>query len=425
MSKRLWSVCAAVLAAAVTRGCAAPAPAPAPPAAPVPGAGFAAIPGLTGGQDIFGPYEVVPDWPRPMSESLPGHESWTYSVTMDVFAESPNRVLVASKGELPLIEKRPESIWLPQLGPGLQFPVFRLPLRQAGGGVPNGDQLDEPGNGRPGIDWRFEHSILVMNAEGKITEDWTQWDKMWTRPHDIEISPYDSEKHVWIVDAEGHGVYKFTNDGKKLLLTLGTPHVAGDDDAHFRRPTFLVFMDANTMYLADGYDNTRVIKYDMEGKKLAQWGEKGTAPNEKRPGFWNNVHGIAVDPTTREVFVNDRANSRVQVFDENGKYLREWNFGPRPPMDIHSFIVTSDRKLWAADQGTHKILGYDLQGHFLYSWGSWGEYPGGMWGVHGLSTDQEGNFYVAEVNNGRVQKFRPRQGANPEFVVGKPWKGVW
>ena len=49
-----------------------------------------------------------------------------------------------------------------------------------------------------------------------------------------------------------------------------------------------------------------------------------------------------VDPTTRRVFVNDRTNGRVQVFDENGKYLDEWNFGPRPPMDIHSFIVTSD-----------------------------------------------------------------------------------
>ena len=390
----------------------------------VAGAGFAAIPGLKGGQDIFGPYEAVADWPRPMGESLPGHENWTYSVSMDVFAESPDRVLIASKGELPLIAKRPESIWLPQLGPGLQFPVFRLPLRQAGGVIPNGDQLDEPGNGRPGIDWRFEHSILVVNREGKITEDWTQWDKMWVRPHDVEISPYDPDKHVWIVDAEGHAVYKFSNDGKKLLLTLGTPRVAGDDDTHFRRPTFLVFMDANTMYLADGYDNTRVIKYDMNGKKLAQWGEKGTPP-EKRPGFWNNVHGIAVDPTTRRVYVNDRANSRVQIFDENGKYLDEWNFGPRPPMDIHSFIVTSDRKLWAADQGTHKILGYDLEGRFLYSWGSWGEYPGGMWGVHGLSTDQEGNFYVAEVNNGRVQKYRPRQGANPEFVIGKPWKGVW
>ena len=415
----------AAIAAALLVGIVAGGSLPGVVAQESPGAGFAAIPGQKGGQDIYGPYEAVANWPRPMSESLPGHENWTYSVTMDVFAESPNRVLVASKGELPLIAKRPESVWLPQVGPGLQFPVFRLPLRQAGGVIPNGDELDRPNQGRPGIDWRWEHSIFALNADGKITETWDQWDKIWVRPHDVEISPYDPQKHVWIVDAEGHAVYKFTNDGKKLLLTLGTPRVSGYDDTHFRRPTFLVFMDANKMYLADGYDNTRVIKYDMNGKKLLQWGQKGSGRNETRPGYWNNVHGIAVDPTTRRVYVNDRQNSRVQIFDENGKYLDEWNFGPRPPMDIHSFIVTSDRKLWAADQGTHKILGYDLNGHFLYSWGSWGEFPGGMWGVHGLSTDQEGNFYVAEVNNGRVQKYRPRKGANPAFMVGKPWKGVW
>jgi hypothetical protein len=390
-----------------------------------PGSGFAAIPGLKGGQDIFGPYEVVPNWPQPMSASLPNHEKWTWSVTMDVFAESPDRVLLVQKGELPLFAKRPESIKLPQVGPGLEFPVFRLPLRQAGSAIPNGDERDKPGNGTDGVDWRWEHCVVAVNAEGRIVETWSQWDDIWVRPHDVEISPYDPDKHVWIVDAEGHAVHKFTNDGKKKLFTLGTPRVPGDDDTHFRRPTFLVFMDANTMYLADGYDNTRVIKYDMNGRKILQWGMKGTPPNETRPGYWNNVHGIAVDPTTRRVFVNDRANSRVQIFDENGKYLDEWKFGPRPPMDIHSFIVTSDRKLWAADQGTHKILGYDLDGHFLYSWGSWGEYPGGMWGVHGLSTDQEGNFYVAEVNNGRIQKYRPRAGANPAFLVGRPWKGVW
>jgi peptidylamidoglycolate lyase len=391
-----------------------------------PGAGFAAIPGQKGGQDIYGPYEVVRNWPQPMSASLPDHQNWTWSVTMDVFAESPNKVFLVQKGELPLFAKRPPSIRLPQVGPGLEFPVFRLPLRQAGGAIPNGDERDNPANGKEGVDWRWRNNVVTVNGEGKIVDSWTQWDNIWVRPHDVEISPYDPEKHVWIVDAEGHAVYKFTNDGKKLVLTLGTPREAGDDDRHFRRPTFLVFMDANTMYLADGYDNTRVIKYDMNGKKLLQWGQAG-APggNEKRPGYWNNVHGIAVDPTTRRVYVNDRQNSRVQIFDENGKYLDEWNFGPRPPMDIHSFIVTSDRKLWAADQGTHKILGYDLNGHYLYSWGSWGEYPGGMWGVHGLSTDQEGNFYVAEVNNGRIQKYRPRQGANPAFLVGKPWKGVW
>ncbi len=264
-----------------------------------------------------------------------------------------------------------------------------------------------------------------MDSEGNIVEEWTQWEHLWYRPNYVEISPYDPEKHVWIVDADGHMVHKFTNDGKELVLTLGTPGEPGEDDNHLRRPTFLVFMDENTMYLADGYDNTRVIKYDMDGNILLQWGEKGNPPNETRPGYWNNVHGIAVDPTTRRVYVNDRNNSRVQVFDEDGNYLDEWNFGPRPPMDIHSFIVTSDQKLWAADQGTHKILGYDLDGHFLYSWGSWGEYPGGMWGVHGMSTDNEGNFYTASVNNGRIQKFRPREGANPEFLVGKPWPGVW
>jgi peptidylamidoglycolate lyase len=395
------------------------------PGQQMPGAGFAAEPGLKGGQDIFGPYEVVENWPKPMSESLPGHEGWTYSVTMDVFAESSDRVFLLQKGELPLIEQRPESIWLPELGAGLQFPNFRLPLRQAGASIPNGDQLEAEGFGRPGVDWRWEHCVLVVDSEGNIVEEWTQWDHLWYRPHDVEISPYDPEKHVWIVDADGHAVHKFTNDGKELLLTLGTPGEPGEDNNHLRRPTFLAFMDENTMYLADGYDNTRVIKYDMDGNILGQWGEAGTPPNETRPGYWNNVHGIAVDPTTRRVYVNDRANSRVQVFDENGNYLDEWNFGPRPPMDIHSFIVTSDQKLWAADQGTHKILGYDLDGHFLYSWGSWGEYPGGMWGVHGMSTDQEGNFYTASVNNGRIQKFRPREGANPEFLVGKPWQGVW
>jgi peptidylamidoglycolate lyase len=389
------------------------------------GAGFAAVPGLKGGQDIFGPYEVVENWPKPMSESLPGHEGWTYSITMDVFAESPDRVFLVQKGELPLIEERPPSVWLPELGPGLPQRQAKVGELQAGNSIPNGDQLEAQGVGRPGIDWRWEHCVLVVDAEGNIVEEWTQWDDLWYRPHDVEISPYDPEKHVWIVDADGHMVHKFTNDGSELVLTLGTPGEPGEDDNHLRRPTFLVFMDENTMYLADGYDNTRVIKYDMDGNILGQWGERGNPPNETRPGYWNNVHGIAVDPTTRRVYVNDRANSRVQVFDEDGNYLDEWNFGPRPPMDIHSFIVTSDQKLWAADQGTHKILGYDLDGNFIYSWGSWGDYPGGMWGVHGMSTDQEGNFYTASVNNGRIQKFRPREGANPDFLVGKPWTGVW
>ena len=67
------------------------------------------------------------------------------------------------------------------------------------------------------------------------------------------------------------------------------------------------------------------------------------------------------------------------------------------------------------------MLKYDLDGKFLYSWGIWGDFAGGFWGVHGFSVDQEGNFYTAEVDSGRVQKFpAARRRANPAFLVGKP-----
>ena len=393
----------------------------------LPGEGFAAVPGLKGGHDAFGPYDPVEGWPKPLAESLPDHEGWTWSQATDVFVETPDRVIVAQKGELPVLPEVPRT-WLPQLGAGIKFPVGGgVPLRESSSATPShGVGAEDGRNGRPGIDWRWEHVIVAFDSEGNMTEDWSQWDDMWGRPHDIEISPYDPEKHIWIVDADNHAVHKFTNDGSQLLLTLGTPGERGTDDNHFQRPTFLAFMDADTFYLADGYDNTRVIKYDMDGNILAQWGEEGEpGRNETRPGYWNNVHGIAVNPETRRVYVNDRNNGRVQVFDENGVFLDDWSFGPRPPMNIHDIYMGEDGVLWAADQGGSKLLGYDADGNFIYSWGTFGTCQGCMWGVHGFHTDMEGNLYTSEVRTGRVQKYTPREGANPAFLVGRPWPRVW
>ena len=113
------------------------------------------------------------------------------------------------------------------------------------------------------------------------------------------------------------------------------------------------------------------------------------------------------------------------MFDENGKFLDQWDFGPRPPMNIHSIYMGQDGILWAADQGSNKLLGYDDQGHLLYSWGTFGTCQGCQWGIHGFATDKDGNLYTAEVRTGRVQKYSPRKGANQAFVVGKPWPGVW
>jgi len=89
------------------------------------------------------------------------------------------------------------------------------------------------------------------------------------------------------------------------------------------------------------------------------------------------------------------------------------------------FNVTSDGYLWAADRGTNRVLKYDLNGNFMYSWGTWGDFPGAFWGVHGFSVDQAGNFYTAAVDSGGAQKFTPRKGANPAFSLGKPIRSAW
>ena len=392
---------------------------------------FAVFPEVKGGQDMFGAYEPVEGWPKPLS-TLPGHEGWGWSTAQDVFPESPDRVFVVQKGELPDLA-RPAQVKLPGIGPGLRFPINRLPFRQSGSSSPDGPEIGDPSFGRMGVDYRWEHVLVVLDAAGNIREEWTQWDKMFKRAHSVRVSPYDPDKHVWVVDADGHAVYKFSNDGTQLLQTLGVPNESGNDDRHFNQPTFMAWLPDGTFYVADGYTNTRVVKFDRDGRFLLAWGEKGKGVpwdpmnpqpgQESRPGYFNNVHGIAVDPETRRVFVNDRANSRVQVFDENGSFLNQWGYGPRPPSDVHNFIITSDRHLWAADRGTSKILKYDLDGNFLYSFGTFGVFPGGMWGVHGMSTDQQGNFYVAEVDTGRVQKYRPRAGARREFLIGAPFSG--
>jgi len=372
-----------------------------------------------GGQEMFGGYEIVKGWPKDIS-TLPGNEKWTYGAGQSVYAESPNRIIMLFRGELPNI-KRPQSKMLTEFGPSIQFPIGRLPWRDAttaslpGGGA-SGSIPGAPTDGWSGtlgVDAKWENCIVIADANGNIVERWTQWDKLLQRPHFVAINPYDPEKHVWIVDDHMGVIYKFTHDGKQLVQTIGTPKVTGADGTHFNRPTFLAWLPDSTMFVADGYNGTRVAKFDKNGKFLMDWGRN-----------MSNVHGIAVDPQTRRVYVNDRGNKRIQVFDENGKYLFEFSMGA-DPSDIHLLYIGADRTLWAADRGTSKMLKYDLDGKFLYSWGIWGDFAGGFWGVHGFSVDQEGNFYTAEVDSGRVQKFRPKANANPTQLVGKPVYAAW
>ena len=405
-------------------------------ARPAASAEYAAVPGAIGAEDVSGPYEVVPGWPKDLS-TLPGHEKWTWGGARGIFAESPNRVYLIQGAELPNLP-RPQTRLLPEIGPNVQFPLAGLPWRNANSAAPPGagGSGQDPAKGLEiwrgssppfrelGVDARWEHALVVVDGQGNIIEQWTQWDTLFKRPHAVYISPYDAEKHVWVVDDHTHAIYKFTNDGKQLVKTIGTPNVSGADATHFNRPTFMAWMPDGSFFVADGYNGTRVAKFDAQGKFLLDFGKAGDPGKETRPGYMNNVHGVAVDVETRRVFVNDRDNHRIQIFDDSGTYLSEWKIAVTPS-SLHFVQIGADRTLAAFDRNTHKMLKYDLDGHLLYSWGTVADFPGTLWGVHGMSTDQEGNVYVAEVDAGRFQKFRPRAGANPAYLIGKPVYAAW
>jgi hypothetical protein len=340
---------------------------------------------VKGGEDETGPYEVVANWPKPL-----GHPGWTWGSQGGVFAETPNRIFILQRGELPIPEKAPE-------GYTGGYGAFGTPATQ----------------GKP----RLEHCILVVDGNGNLLEDWTQWDHLFAGgrgPHHVKIDPYDPEKHVWVVDDMVHQVFKFTHDGKQLVMTLGERLTPGNDEKHFNRPTDVAFLPDGTFFVSDGYVNTRVVKFDKNGKFLLTWGSPG-----KGPGQFDLVHAVDID-AQRRVYVSDRSNGRIQIFDENGKYLDQWP-NIRSPYYI---MVTKDQHLWVADGVTNKFLKYDLNGKLLYSWGTYGSFPGQFWGVHQFSVDSDGNLYAAETFGGRTQKYRPRQNADPTQLIGQPENNI-
>jgi hypothetical protein len=214
-----------------------------------------------GGGDETGAYDVVPGWLKP-----PNPEGWVPGPITAIFAESPDRVFLIERGELPLPEKvKP--------GPGAMFGATG---RSASGAVSQA---------------RRENYVLVVDRNGKVVENWTQWDKLWDGsrgPHHIKISPYDPEKHVWIIDDDLQQVLKFTNHGEKLVMTIGERLVSANDSSHFGRPTDIAWLPDGTFFVSDGYINTRVLKFDKDGKFLMTWGTPGSGPGQ----FKSPVHAV-------------------------------------------------------------------------------------------------------------------------------------
>ena len=332
-----------------------------------------------GGMDLTGPYEWVPHWLKTVDSGRIIHPS-------TVFAESENRIFIGLNGTSPAPKPDQHEIYW----------AFNTKI---------------PGS-------RVDHQVIVINRNGKVIEDWSRrWSQRLGFVSRIKEDPYDPEKHVWVIDRASQQILEFTNDGKKLVRAFGERGAAGDDDKHFNWPADICWLPDGTFFVADGFKNSRVVKFSKDGKYLTSWGTKGSGP-----GQFDLVEGVAVDAQHR-VYVTDRGNGRVQIFNENGKYLEEWT-GFIQPMKV---LITPDQHVWVLDGAAARFLEYDLNGKLLDYWGvdadpdfagiNGGTYfaeliPGGLAWPHDFSIDPQGNLYVSDGRLWTIDKFIPRKDAD-------------
>lgn len=240
---------------------------------------------------------------------------------------------------------------------------------------------------------RGRHSIIEFDKSGNVVRFWG--DGVFVRPHALEFDP---EGNLWAVDDQGHIVVKMDGLGR-VRMVLGRKNTRGETSDTFNRPTDIAFAPNGDFYVTDGYGNSRVVKFDKQGRFVKAWGKKGSAPGE-----FDLPHAVVVDARGR-VYVGDRENRRLQVFDADGNFLAVWNHVGSP----WGLAISSDQFLFLCDGYNNRILKLGLDGAVLGVVGSHGKLPGELDYAHHLAVGPSGSLYVAEIKNWRVQKFQPRR----------------
>jgi peptidylamidoglycolate lyase len=226
---------------------------------------------------------------------------------------------------------------------------------------------------------------------------------MFLVPHGITI---DGDNNLWLTDVGLQQVFKFSHDGK-LLLTLGQPRVGGWDATHFNQPTDIAIRTDGSFYVSDGYVNSRVALFDPRGRLTMEWGSKGTGD-----GQFSNPHGLAFGPGG-DIFVADRENSRIQVFDQHGAFKRQW-LGARDMGRVFAVAVDAGRSIYVGvrradyDPPSNGVLKLDRDWHTVASIGFGAAGDPVFNAVHDLAVARDGSIYVAETRTKRVVKLRPR-----------------
>jgi hypothetical protein len=255
--------------------------------------------------------------------------------------------------------------------------------------------------------------ILEFDPSGKLLKSFGAG--MFIFPHGFHV---DRDGNVWVTDAQGrdgkgHQVFKFSPEGK-LLLTLGKAGVAGSGNDEFNQPSDVVVAPNGDIFVADGHDtgsNMRIVKFTKDGKFIKTWGKPGSGPGE-----FNVPHGIAFDSIGR-LFVADRANNRIQIFDQEGNFGYEWKQFSRLSgiyIDKNDVLYGSDsesntkrnpgwkRGIWVGSARDGKVRAFipDPITNPDESATS---------GAEGVTADAYGNIYGAEVGPKMVKKYVPKK----------------
>jgi DNA-binding beta-propeller fold protein YncE len=249
---------------------------------------------------------------------------------------------------------------------------------------------------------RGSHPMIVLDPDGNVLRTWGEGS--FVNPHGVAIGPDDS---VYCVDFGDHTVRKFTPEGT-LLMTIGAPGrpalpMSGDP---FSSPTHVAIDSRNgNLYVSDGYGNARVHKYSPDGRHLLSWGESGTDE-----GQFSVPHNITTDKDGW-VYVADRENQRIQIFDENGRFEAQWGLNLSRPACVDVKHVAAEKLAYVGEffggfvtNSTGMRLGprisiLDGDGNVLARLGdqTFGHGAGRFYSPHAIAVDRRGDIYVAEV----------------------------
>jgi streptogramin lyase len=269
--------------------------------------------------------------------------------------------------------------------------------------------VDADARGNLWVFHRNQPPILSLDSSGKLLKSFGA--DMFVQPHGMTIDP---EGNLWVTDAQGkdgkgHQVFKLSPDGK-ALMTLGKAGVAGEGPDTFSGPTDVVVAGNGDIFVTDGHvanSKGRVVKFSKAGTFIKEWGKTGSGPGE-----FNVPHSIAMDSRGR-LFVADRSNNRIQIFDQEGRFLDQWKQFGRPSgvfVDKKDTIYVVDSQSNATQnpgftRGIRIGSARDGKVTAFIPDNQPDADKNNNAGKEGVASDAQGNLYAAEVTGQTLKKF--------------------